>query len=119
MHVLEALERELLQNSTRKNAERVSQLLASGFREFGSSGKVYSKADAIAALLTESLIDQSMSDFAVVSLTPEIALVTYRATKGRLDGSVIRSLRSSIWIYRTDEWQLLFHQGTPLPPKHD
>jgi hypothetical protein len=39
---LKALESEPLTNTTRKNAARVASLLADIFREFGSSGRVYS-----------------------------------------------------------------------------
>ncbi len=112
MHVLEALERELLQNSTRKNAKRVSEILADEFREFGSSGKIYSKSDIIAALQTESSVDLSLSDFQAVPLTPEISLVTYRAAKRTADGTVLHSLRSSIWISDGTQCRMLFHQGT-------
>ena len=52
---LQTLEEELLKSSTRKNAERVSSLLAEGFREFGSSGQSYTKAQVIAWLQSESL----------------------------------------------------------------
>jgi hypothetical protein len=115
MHPLEALERELLQNSTRKNAERISQLLVDGFREFGSSGKIYSRSDIIATLQTESPVDLSLSDFEAVPLTTEISLVTYRAEKRTADGTVLHSLRSSIWISDGTQWRILFHQGTLLP----
>ena len=44
---LKALELGLLSNTTRKNAARVSSVLADSFREFGSSGCVYTKADVV------------------------------------------------------------------------
>jgi hypothetical protein len=51
--LLEDLERELLQSSTRKNAARVADLLADNFREFGTSGKAYNKSEIIAHLQSE------------------------------------------------------------------
>jgi hypothetical protein len=44
------LELELLQTDTRQSAQRLSELIADDFREFGESGKRYGKIDVLQAL---------------------------------------------------------------------
>ena len=112
---LRQLEEELLQPTTRQNPERLDELLAEDFREFGSSGRVHSRGDIIEALQSESQTSITLSNFQSKQLSEEIVLVTYTAS--RASGSVVthNSLRSSVWINRTGHWQLLFHQGTRVP----
>jgi hypothetical protein len=47
------LEQQLLQPSTRRDATALTSLLAEDFREFGSSGRVYTRQQIIDALATE------------------------------------------------------------------
>lgn len=109
-----ALELELLTNATRKNAERVSSLLTDTFREFGSSGRVYSKADIVLALQDEAPVSISLTQFEAVLLGRGVAIVTYRSRKEQSDAAPIIALRSSIWVEDGDGWRMTFHQGTKL-----
>ncbi|MBU2856391.1 nuclear transport factor 2 family protein [Acidithiobacillus ferrooxidans] len=70
----------MLQSSVRK-FERVSQLLAEGFFEFGSSGRTLSKEQIIASLHAESPVNCTATEFKVQLLAPQTALVTYRACR--------------------------------------
>ena len=111
---LKALESELLTNTTRKNADRVASLLADSFREYGSSGRVYSKGEIISTLQEESAVSISLSDFAMLHLSEGVALVTYRSQKHHPDRHPSLALRSSIWTQNDGEWKMMFHQGTKL-----
>ena len=105
-----ALEQELQGCSTRSDAERLEQLLADDFVEFGASGTVWgSKAEVIAGLQDEVFSPRRMSGFAVKMLSYGVALVTYR---GHRQG-VGDSLRSSVWREEQGQWRMVFHQGTP------
>ena len=106
---LEALERELLMPSVRAS-DRVAQLLADDFVEFGSSGRSYSKASIIAALHDEAPTTVTATDFAVRMLSAEVALVTYRSHSHAQPD--VHALRSSIWRRDSDAWRMVFHQGT-------
>lgn len=108
--LLEANERSLLEASVRKSS-LVSELLAESFVEFGSSGRVFTKAQIVAALLEESSVEVSASAFEVRLLAPGVALVTYRTE--RHAKPPVHSLRSSIWVQAEGKWQMVFHQGTP------
>lgn len=104
------LETELLDPTIRKNAGRLDQLLADDFREFGSSGRIFSKSEVIQLLQHEASDEITIRNFAATFLSPEAVLVTYQSFRS---GALNRSdLRSSIWIFRDERWQVLFHQGT-------
>lgn len=110
---LRALEESLLLADVRKSAQLVT-LLADDFVEFGSSGKVYSRADLVALLQAESPSVQTTSDFRVVRLGPDAALLTYRI---HLHGDPpAHSLRCSVWRRGSTGWRMVFHQGTRTVP---
>ena len=115
---LQALEEELLQPAVRKTASRVDALLADDFLEFGSAGRVFDKHAIIETLRSESPTRRSLTDFRAMILAQEIVLTTYRATTYSASGEQpLHSLRSSVWRLLDGRWQMVFHQGTPLPEK--
>lgn len=107
------LELSLHRADVRGSRERVDQLLADDFMEFGKSGSVYDKCLLIEVLAQErgGSPQLSVEDFAVRFLSETIALATYRATAPSR-----RTLRSSIWRHESSGWRMTFHQGTPIPP---
>jgi len=111
------LERQLMDPVFRKNREQVSALLAEDFREFGSSGRVWSRATILDLLVSEEdYTAPVVEDFAMQRIGPETALVTYRAVRESGGSSAAQaSLRSSLWVRREGRWQVLFHQGTRVP----
>lgn len=102
------LEVELVNPSARENLDRMKELLAEGFEEFGSSGKVITKSDVLKA--EGPLPAYKLSDFSVHILGEKAALVKYRASTS--DHS---SYRSSIWVKYGKRWQMLHHQSTVVP----
>lgn len=112
---LKKLEESLLTEAVRKNSDLLSSLFAEEFREFGSSGRSFSKAAMIALLDEESAGGLSLKNFEISLLSEHVVLATYRAIRkvpGHPDST---SLRSSIWVLRGTRWQMLFHQGTRIP----
>jgi hypothetical protein len=113
---LRACESALLNPVVRRDRERVSALLAEDFREFGSSGRVWTREQILELLATEDYSPPAMKDFKCDLIGEGVALVTYRSV--RTDGkSVARSavLRSSIWVREKGTWRVRFHQGTKEP----
>jgi hypothetical protein len=109
--LLRALELQLMDPAIRKDREQVSTLLADEFREFGSSGQVWSRVSILDLLASEEdYTVPVVKDFATQRIGPETALVTYRTISSKTS-----SLRSSIWVWRGERWQMLFHQGTRIP----
>jgi hypothetical protein len=108
---LRDLELQLLEPQVRRDPGALSALLTDDFREFGSSGRVYTRIEILSALQPESSPPRfSISDFAVRFPAEGVALVTYRAVSS--EASRPDSWRSSVWVTRGGRWQILFHQGT-------
>ena len=114
--LLRTLEERLLHPAVRCSADRVAGLLAEDFVEFGSSGRAYDKAQVVAGLAREHRqgppVERTAHDLRVRMLAEGVALVTYRAVRRQPDA---QTLRSSIWTVIDGRWQMLFHQGTPIP----
>ena len=106
---LRELEELLLEPNVRKS-NRLVELLADDFIEFGSSGRVYTKTDLVAVLAAEAPVAQTTSDFQVTTLAPDVALLTYRIR--RHSQPVVDTLRSSVWKRMNGRWKMVFHQGT-------
>jgi hypothetical protein len=110
---LRALEEKLLQPDIRRNREAVALLLADEFREFGSSGRVYTKSEILDLLETESSFRSELTEFRATALKKDVVLVTYRLSRQTMS---LSTLRSSLWVHRDGRWQMLFHQGTLVAP---
>jgi hypothetical protein len=109
---LQQLEESLLRNVVRKDIVRASALLADGFREIGSSGRIYDKNQVLQALQNETEVTIDMLDFACMPLSDHAAVITYRSVRVGSNEDAVEALRSSVWVRREDRWQLLFHQAT-------
>lgn len=105
---LKQLEEKLLQPEVRSSPELLKALLADGFFEFGSSGKVLYKGEVVGEMLLGE-VRMQLSDFDIHPLSDEIVLVTYRIYN---EVSQQHSLRSSIWKNVDGCWKMHFHQGT-------
>jgi hypothetical protein len=108
--LLLGFELELMDPAIRKDRARVSALLAEDFREFGSSGRVWSREEILELLATESAQAAPVVEgFEINGLAEGAALVTYRAVHPHQT-----SLRSSLWVRREGRWKMVFHQGTKV-----
>ena len=113
---LRKLEASMAKPEIRRSPEQLSRLLADDFREFGGSGRVFNKEQIIEALQNQPPIELWLDEFHVGCLSADLALVTYRGHWKFPDSEkVSHSLRSSIWRKRGGRWEVVFHQGTPVP----
>ncbi|MGN6827714.1 nuclear transport factor 2 family protein [Paucibacter sp. M5-1] len=115
LNTLRALEVELHRPEVRGNAARLHALLHPDFEEVGRSGRQWGHADTVAALLSESVPVEVVSDqYAVLPLGPDAALLTYRSAHRQADDGLGRhTLRASLWVRVDGVWQMRYHQGTP------
>jgi glyoxylase I family protein len=109
-HLIE-LEQSLHLPPVRANPAVAGALLAEDFREFGASGRVWSRAEILQALASEAPTEFMSEDFICQQLSPELVLLTYKSTHLATSQS---SLRSSLWRLEDRRWRLVFHQGTPI-----
>lgn len=110
---IQALEELLMSQEARKSKDVLLRVLATDFLEIGSSGQKYDREQIIEALLHEEPVQLTMRDFKARPLAQGVVLATYRAIHGNPGGQHSSSLRSSIWKYEDNRWQIIFHQGTP------
>ena len=109
------LETQLHRQDVRADANALRALIAGDFFEFGVSGTVWTRDTVIEALRDEAFSPREASDFRLTLLADDVAMLTYRAHRGATAARpAADSLRSSIWRLREGQWQMVFHQGTPL-----
>ena len=118
--LLRRLEESLLDPAVRHSPEKIAELLADEFIEFGCSGAVYDKASIIRTLGAEAIESASpvaeIRDFSARALSAELVLLTYRAVgRSCSGGTEIHTLRSSLWKLIDGRWRMAFHQGTRAP----
>ena len=108
------LEVALLDADVRRDPEQVGLLLHPDFAEFGSSGRVWSRADTIEALAGEQLAGEpsgtspvKIADMQAAEIASGAFLVTYRSTRA---GRTV--LRSSMWVAHEGRLRIRWHQGT-------
>lgn len=109
------LERQLHSTAVRSDLNKFKMLLHDDFKEIGRSGKIYNKSDVLNQLDEHKNPSEIISEeFQYRLLSETIVLVTYRSyQRFNLNQSHL-ALRSSVWIFNQDRWQMIFHQGTPI-----
>lgn len=109
------LEMELLSMDTRRDAERLNELIADEFTEIGKTGRIYTKKKVIEALNDEDDFEAEIVSWKVTFLTDTIALAIYTVLQHKGENNFGQSsIRSSIWRSSGGQWQIIYHQGTPL-----
>lgn len=108
------LELSLITQSTRSSTEALTALLADDFIEYGSSGLVYTKEITIASLTDGPSPMYEIYDFEAIALSDSISQTRFKTRRVNLDGTELVSLRSSLWKKNGEQWQMYFHQGTPV-----
>jgi hypothetical protein len=104
---LHGLEERLLHPDREPDRNALTDLLASDFKEFCTSGRIFNLHQLTNALLNSTPRPATMSHFYVTPLADDAALATYHITT-----TTSVSHHSSLWVVRNKHWQLLFHQGT-------
>ena len=109
------IERELalLTPEVRGSSEQLEELLDPDFAEIGKSGRLWTRAEMIVALVADTDPEKHAVDYSDMSgrtIGPGLVLLTYVT---QVEGQ--RARRSSLWRQSMKEWRVLHHQGTPIP----
>jgi hypothetical protein len=110
-NLLFELEQRLARVGRKLSAEEASAIIKEDFVEFGSSGKIWSRPEIIAALAKWEPTERMIEDFHVRKLSPSLCLVTYKSSTS---GRPSFTLRSSLWRNDGGMWRIVFHQGTAV-----
>ncbi|MFD3972764.1 DUF4440 domain-containing protein [Streptomyces cyaneofuscatus] len=112
--VAQAIEGELrlLDPVVRASADLLAALLHPGFREIGTSGRLWDRESIIEALTADDAPRPgplTASRMRGTQLAPDLVHLTFDTeSKG------LRSHRSSLWRLTGEGWRLYFHQATPF-----
>ena len=109
------LETDLLKQETRSSFEKLNKLLADDFKEFGSSGLVYTKQNVLERLPSNT--DNTVyvvSDFKITILSENIVMANFKANRTINNTETVSSLRTSLWRNENGVWKMFFHQGTVI-----
>ncbi|WP_138420911.1 DUF4440 domain-containing protein [Aquibacillus sediminis] len=104
---LKELEESHIGLEVRKSSKKLDEILADGFYEIGSSGRMFSKKECLESGVV--LTEMSIHNYEIQQLASNVVLSTYFITDKTRNQNTIRS---SIWKYISGRWQLYFHQGT-------
>ncbi len=115
-HLIEA-ERQLLEPEVRQSAGTLDKLLDDEFIEISAHGTVFNKYQVLTRLPTEVVPQFYNQHFQGRMLSENVAQISYQAAYRRSARAEFNySVRMSLWRKNTDQWQLVFHQGTPCAP---
>ncbi|MYL35635.1 DUF4440 domain-containing protein [Pontibacillus yanchengensis] len=104
---LRELEETHINLEVRSSSDELDKILADDFWEIGSSGIKYHKKDCLE--LGVVLSEMTLHNYEIQQLAPGVVLSTYFVEDKTRDRN---TLRSSIWKFIDERWQLYFHQGT-------
>jgi len=110
-----AQEEELWLKESRFNIERMRELMAIDFQEFGQSGKYYDLEDTLSMEVSDFNTVLPLHEYKLKLISSDVVLATYNSetTYGNI---TLYARRSSIWCKQGVNWELKFHQGTPYEP---
>lgn len=109
--VPDAIESELrlLDPATRSDVAAVDALLAEDFTQIGTSGRLWSRTERLAAIagFDPSTEPEVVADMEGIVIGRELVLLRYVSGA---PGQLVR--RSSVWRFDGEGWRIVFHQGT-------
>jgi len=104
---LYSLEERLLHPDREHDRTALIPFFSDEYKEFCISGRIFNRQQVIDSILKSEPRPATISNYYVAPLAENVALATYSAKT-----NLVVSHRSSLWIFRDNRWQLLFHQGT-------
>lgn len=109
------LETSLLKPEVRSSYEQLNNLLAEDFKEFGSSGLIYTKQNVLERLtVNQYKVVYDVSNFEAKELSQDIVMTNFKTDRTINDTEKLTSLRTSLWRKENNQWKIFFHQGTPI-----
>lgn len=114
---IKRLELKLLHSDMKMSPSLLDTLLAKEFEEIGDNGTVNARQDVADWLLNKNPRERwLLSDFRIKKLSADLVVAIYHAKKlaDRKDIVSQGSVRSSIWKYKTQGWQMVFHQASKI-----
>lgn len=102
------MEKSLFKKSFCSNIENLERILDENFFEYGKSGAIISRNETICFLSESDDRNIAITNFTVDKISDNTWIIHYVSK----DENNISSLRTSIWIYKDNQYKMYFHQGT-------
>ncbi len=114
MHeIIYNLETSLLKPEVRSSYKELNNLLSDDFKEFGSSGLIYTKQDILERLPSNTnKTIYAIYDFEITLLSETLVMAHFKTDRTTNDTHKVSSLRTSLWRNEKGVWKMFFHQGT-------
>lgn len=113
--VFRALEEELWREESRFERNRMEELIAPDFVEFGGSGNIHDRRAMLAVNRAPIKAMLPLPDFNARRLAEDVVQPTSNSIVEN-NGVVQHRRRSSIWTRSAAGWVIRLHQGTPFAP---
>lgn len=110
--VIYELETDLLKPEVRTSYDKLNELIADDFIEYGSKGLIYDKRNILERLPKGNPPSYNLYDFEFIPLSEFIIQTRFKTDIVDTDQIKTTSLRTSLWRKTNDKWQMFFHQGT-------
>lgn len=115
MNKLIELEKKLHNSANRQNSDFLREILHADFFEFGRSGGTSDKQDTLLSLIDEMEKNIYSENYHCSLLSDNTVLMTYTSFELHHGKRINPTHRSSVWLKNAEnQWQLRFHQGTPI-----
>lgn len=114
--LLISLEEAMWRAETRFDLKFMQQHLAADFIELGRSGRIYNRAQCLAAAPQPINCRLPLANLQVRLLDADTAQLLYDSILTQENGAIEYTHRSSLWTRTPDGWVMRFHQGTPFVP---
>lgn len=108
-----AKEKQVWDALKRKDYDAFAAFLADDEMEVNSNG-IYDKAGTIKGVKEIDLSNAMLSDFKVLKLDKDAAVVTYLLKGPTPLFTAEGELHSTVWVKRKGKWLAVFHQGTAV-----
>lgn len=115
MKILIEQEQHLHRYEVRQQVAEISRLLHPSFIEVGRSGRTYTFEGIKVMMLSEKPSDLKVhsQNYEFTMLTASVQLLRYRSALVTAQGVASQfAIRSSIWVFCGENWQMKYHQAT-------
>ena len=107
-------EQEIIAAERTANIHVFERLLANDLVAIGPDGKRHTRTEMLQILKTTPAQQVSASDFLEVPAGRDAVIVNYVVTQPAATGTR-RHTATSVWVRRSGQWNMVFHQGTAIP----
>ncbi|PJK12829.1 DUF4440 domain-containing protein [Lysobacteraceae bacterium NML07-0707] len=115
--LLISLEEAMWRAQTRFDQAFMERHLAADFIELGRSGRIYDRAQCLAAAPQPINCRLPLSNLRVRLVAADTVQLLYDSCVTQVTGELEYTHRSSLWTRTADGWVMRFHQGTPFVPE--